>query len=74
MPCSDGSIPSDNPFCTTPGNLRCAVWAYGLRNPFTLAMQPGSGRILISEGGLILEGKRGRGAGTVLRNSAGELR
>ena len=37
----DGSIPGDNPFCTTPGNLACAVWAYGLRNPFTFAVQPG---------------------------------
>jgi len=33
----DGSIPADNPFygSTTGGNR--AIWAYGLRNPFTLA-------------------------------------
>ena len=47
----DGSIPSDNPFCTTQGKLACAVWAYGLRNPFTLAVQPGTGRILINDVG-----------------------
>ena len=47
----DGTIPSDNPFCTTPGNLSCAVWAYGLRNPFTLAVQPGTGRIHINDVG-----------------------
>ena len=49
----DGSIPSDNPFCTTQGNLACAVWAYGLRNPFTLAVQPQTGRIHISDVGSV---------------------
>jgi len=47
----DGSIPSDNPFCTTQGNLACAVWAYGLRNPFTFAIQPGTGRMHINDVG-----------------------
>jgi len=47
----DGSIPSDNPFCTTPGDLACAVWAYGLRNPFTFAVQPVTGRIHINDVG-----------------------
>jgi len=47
----DGSIPVDNPFCTTQGNLACAVWAYGLRNPFTFAFQPGSGRMHINDVG-----------------------
>jgi glucose/arabinose dehydrogenase len=47
----DGTIPSDNPFCTTQGNLACAVWAYGLRNPFTFAIQPGTGRIHINDVG-----------------------
>jgi glucose/arabinose dehydrogenase len=47
----DGSIPSDNPFCTTQGNLVCAVWAYGLRNPFTFAIQPGTGRMHINDVG-----------------------
>jgi glucose/arabinose dehydrogenase len=47
----DGSIPADNPFCTTQGNLACAVWAYGLRNAFTFAFQPGTGRMHINDVG-----------------------
>jgi glucose/arabinose dehydrogenase len=47
----DGTIPADNPFCTTAGNLACAVWAYGLRNPFTFAFQPGTGRLHINDVG-----------------------
>lgn len=41
----DGSIPSDNPF---PGS---AIWAYGLRNPFSFAFQPGTGRMFINDVG-----------------------
>ena len=47
----DGTIPADNPHCTTQGNLACSVWARGLRNPFTLAVQPGTGRIFINDVG-----------------------
>ena len=47
----DGSIPSDNPICNTAGQQRCAIWAYGLRNPFTFALQPGTGRIHINDVG-----------------------
>jgi glucose/arabinose dehydrogenase len=46
----DGSIPNDNPFCTT-SELHCAVWAYGLRNPFTFAIDPASGRMHINDVG-----------------------
>lgn len=46
----DGSIPPDNPFCTA-NEQRCAVWARGLRNPFTFAIEPTSGRMLISDVG-----------------------
>jgi glucose/arabinose dehydrogenase len=47
----DGSIPLDNPFvASTTGDNR-AIWALGLRNPFTFAVQPGSGRILINDVG-----------------------
>ncbi|HEV3162415.1 MAG TPA: PQQ-dependent sugar dehydrogenase [Isosphaeraceae bacterium] len=47
----DGSIPTDNPFYDrTEGKYR-AIWAYGLRNPFTFAVQPGSGRIFINDVG-----------------------
>ena len=47
----DGSIPGDNPFCTTAGNLACAVWAYGLRNPFTFAVRASDGRMHINDVG-----------------------
>ena len=41
----DGSIPEDNPFYSgTRGKYR-AVWAYGIRNPFGLVFEPGSGRL-----------------------------
>jgi glucose/arabinose dehydrogenase len=48
---SDGSIPADNPFYNaTSGNNR-AIWALGLRNPFTFAFQPGGGRMFINDVG-----------------------
>ncbi len=47
----DGTIPTDNPFCSDAANPACAVWAYGLRNPFTFAVQPGGGRIFINDVG-----------------------
>ena len=47
----DGTIPSDNPFFTqTTGNNR-AIWARGVRNPFTFAFQPGTGRMHINDVG-----------------------
>jgi glucose/arabinose dehydrogenase len=47
----DGSIPTDNPFYSqTTGNNR-AIWALGLRNPFTFAFQPGTGRMFIDDVG-----------------------
>jgi glucose/arabinose dehydrogenase len=47
----DGSIPPDNPFCATARGKYRAIWALGLRNPFTFAVQPGSGRIFINDVG-----------------------
>ncbi len=47
----DGSIPGDNPFVNTQTGLARAVWAYGLRNPFTFAVQPGTGRMHINDVG-----------------------
>jgi glucose/arabinose dehydrogenase len=47
----DGTTPGDNPFCTTQGNLACAIWAYGLRNPFTFAVRASDGRIHINDVG-----------------------
>ena len=47
----DGTIPGDNPFCTTQGDVKCAIWARGLRNPFTFAMRSSDGRIHINDVG-----------------------
>lgn len=52
----DGSIPGDNPTSiqgipgTTTGANR-AIWAAGLRNPFTFGFQPGTGRLFINDVG-----------------------
>ena len=47
----DGTIPEDNPFFkTATGNCR-AIYALGLRNPFGLAVQPGTGRMVIADVG-----------------------
>lgn len=40
----DGTAPADNPFAGEPGVAKY-VWAYGLRNPYTMAFQPGTGRL-----------------------------
>src|SRR4029079_13545699 len=40
----------DNPFFNQPGAYK-AIWAYGLRNPYTLDVQPGTGRMYINDVG-----------------------
>jgi len=47
---SDGTIPGDNPFFNTSGASK-EIWAYGLRNPFTFAFQPGTTRMFINDVG-----------------------
>ena len=48
---SNGSIPADNPFFQqATGNSR-AIWALGLRNPFTFAFQPFTQRLFINDVG-----------------------
>ncbi len=47
----DGTIPTDNPFYATATGKYRAIWATGLRNPFCLAVQPGTGRIFIGDVG-----------------------
>lgn len=53
---SDGTIPSDNPQSfpgisgTTSGANR-AIWSVGLRNPFTMAFQPGTGKLFVNDVG-----------------------
>jgi glucose/arabinose dehydrogenase len=48
---SDGSIPTDNPFYNTANGVNRSIWATGLRNPFTFAFQPGTGRMFINDVG-----------------------
>ena len=47
----DGSIPVDNPFYNQATGVNRAIWALGLRNPFTFAFQPGTGRMFINDVG-----------------------
>src|SRR4030095_9993679 len=47
---SNGSVPSGNPF-TTGTAQRMRVWEYGMRNPYTLAVQPGTGKIFVNDVG-----------------------
>lgn len=48
---SDGSIPTDNPFYNTLTGDNRAIWALGLRNPYTTAVQPGTGLFYINDVG-----------------------
>ena len=56
---SDGTIPADNPtsfpgISGTTSGVNRAIWAVGLRNPFTFAVQPGTGRMFINDVGALL--------------------
>ncbi|HET9293076.1 MAG TPA: PQQ-dependent sugar dehydrogenase [Gemmatimonadales bacterium] len=60
----DGTIPSDNPFYASTTGIYRAIWARGLRNPFTFGFQPGGSRMFINDVGAqtweeINEGQRG---------------
>ena len=48
---ADGSIPTDNPHYGTTSGLPQAIWARGLRNPFTFAVQPTTGTLYINDVG-----------------------
>ncbi|WP_018353281.1 PQQ-dependent sugar dehydrogenase [Longispora albida] len=65
---ADGTIPPDNPFYGQTTGINRAIWALGLRNPFTAAFQPGTGRYFINDVGLdtweeINEGQAGANYG-----------
>jgi glucose/arabinose dehydrogenase len=60
-------VPPDNPFVGVAG-ANPLIWALGLRNPFTFAFQPGTGRIFINDVGAgsfeeINDGQAGRNFG-----------
>ncbi|GAB3988976.1 hypothetical protein GCM10028807_12810 [Spirosoma daeguense] len=46
---ADGSVPSGNPF--TGNDARQRIWAYGLRNPYSITFQPGTGRLFVNDVG-----------------------
>ncbi|MGH7586583.1 MAG: PQQ-dependent sugar dehydrogenase, partial [Gemmatimonadales bacterium] len=48
---ADGSIPADNPFYSSTSGINRATWARGLRNPFTLAFDPGGNRFFVNDVG-----------------------
>jgi len=48
---ADGSIPSDNPFYNVASGVNRAIWAIGLRNPFTFAFHARSGVMMINDVG-----------------------
>ncbi|HET7480892.1 MAG TPA: PQQ-dependent sugar dehydrogenase [Rubrobacteraceae bacterium] len=49
----DGTMPRDNPFYKNKNvtGKNKAIWARGLRNPYSFAVQPGTGRIYINDVG-----------------------
>jgi len=64
----DGSIPRDNPFSRETRGKDRAIWARGLRNPYSFAFQRGTGRMFVNDvGGTkweeINRGKRGANYG-----------
>ena len=59
----DGTIPSDNPtsfpnIAGSPTGANQAIWAVGLRNPFTFNFQPGTQRLHINDVGSSGAGRR----------------
>lgn len=48
---TDGSIPADNPFFNTAMGRNRAIWALGLRNPFTFAFNPPGSSLFINDVG-----------------------
>ena len=47
----DGSIPADNPFSATATGNNRAIWALGLRNPFTFDIERTTGRTFVNDVG-----------------------
>jgi glucose/arabinose dehydrogenase len=65
---SDGTIPADNPFHATAVGKNRAIWALGLRNPFTFALHRVTGRMFVNDVG------GGRVGGDQRREPRGQLR
>ncbi|MBC8111963.1 MAG: PQQ-dependent sugar dehydrogenase [Verrucomicrobia bacterium] len=48
---SDGTIPTDNPFYNSATGNNRAIYALGLRNPFSGDIQPGTGKFFVNDVG-----------------------
>lgn len=48
---ADGSIPPDNPFVSQTAGAMRAIWALGLRNPYTFAFDPATAAMYINDVG-----------------------
>lgn len=64
----DGTIPGDNPYYFTASGTNRAIWASGLRNPYTFAIHRGSGKMFINDVGdaafeEVNEGRKGANYG-----------
>jgi glucose/arabinose dehydrogenase len=46
-----GTIPADNPFFNSTSGARRAIWALGLRQPYSLDVQPGTSKMYLNEVG-----------------------
>ncbi|MGQ0829309.1 MAG: PQQ-dependent sugar dehydrogenase [Bacteroidota bacterium] len=46
----DFSVPSGNPY-TTGSEEKKRIWAHGFRNPWTIAIQPGTGKLFVNDVG-----------------------
>jgi glucose/arabinose dehydrogenase/transposase-like protein len=47
----DGSTPTDNPFANSSNPVTRKIWAYGLRNPYTISMMRGTNKLYINDVG-----------------------
>jgi glucose/arabinose dehydrogenase len=64
----DGTIPTDNPFYASATGKNRLIWAYGVRNPFVIAIKPGTSQVMINDVGAhtweeVNFGKRGANYG-----------
>lgn len=48
---ADGTIPADNPFLGQTTGVNQAIWARGLRNPYTFAIDSSNGRMHVNDVG-----------------------
>lgn len=48
---ADGSIPASNPFYQQANDNNRAIYAYGVRNPFSMSTDPATGRVLFCDVG-----------------------